>query len=100
MHRPSLDGEGGGRQQDLSKPVFFDPSPVLPLARKERPVWSGDIEFPIPQGLDQSSNEVGYHLIVEGVVEKGKAKNIRATIPLTVRSGPIVESITTASSCD
>lgn len=76
--------------QDLTKPIFFDPSPVLPLARKERPTWIGDVEFPIPHGIPPTSidvaNHLSYVLNVEGVVEKGKTKGIRATVPITVRS--------------
>lgn len=76
--------------KDLTKPIFFDPSPVLPLARKERPTWIGDVEFPIPHGIPPTSidvdNHLSYVLNVEGVVEKGKTKGIRATVPITVRS--------------
>lgn len=77
-------------EKDLTKPIFFDPSPVLPLARKERPTWIGDVEFPIPPSIPPTSidvdNHLSYVLNVEGVVEKGKTKGIRATVPITVRS--------------
>jgi hypothetical protein len=76
--------------QDLSKPIFFDPSPVVALARKERPSWLGDIEFPVPSFItpscDHVDNFVSYTLHVEGIMEKGKAKGIRASVPITVRS--------------
>jgi len=71
--------------QEMGNPFLYDPSPMVPLARKEKPSWSGNVEYQIPDGVEATSPTVKYQLIVEGVVERGGTKAIRAIFPLAIR---------------
>jgi len=71
--------------KEMGNPFLYDPSPMVPLARKEKPSWSGNVEYQIPDGVEATSPTVKYQLIVEGVVERGGTKAIRAIFPLAIR---------------